>query len=60
MIKDITKRPCLKMYIYDSKYGKGCKEAYLHFVDGMEVWRYTPQWDGWKLMNRFDGEKEVY
>ena len=59
MIKDITTRRCWKMYIYDSRYNPGCKEAYLHFVDGMEIWRYTPEWGAWKLMSTVVGEKEV-
>lgn len=58
MIEDITTRSCWKMYIHANN--DGSKEAYLHFVDGMETWRYLPEWRGWKLMKIMIGEKEVY
>ena len=59
MLKDITSRRCLKMYIFNSR-DIGCKDAYLHFVDGMEVWRYTPAWGGWRLMSTVIGGREVF
>ena len=41
--------------------GSGRKTAYIHYIDGMEIWEYNPAlWIGWKLCARFVGEKEVF
>ena len=51
-------RPFAKRFIYDR--GNGRKTAYLHYVDGMEIWERNPNlWKGWQLMVRVLGEQEV-
>ena len=58
-VVDIKDVECAHKYIYDR--GNGRKTAYLHYVDGMEIWELTPGlWKGWKLMHRTVGEKAVY
>lgn len=44
-IKDVL---CVKMYVYDR--GGDRKTAYLHYIDGVEIWDTNPAlWKGWKL-----------
>lgn len=54
-IVDIKDVECLKMYIYDR--GNGRKTAYLHYVDGVEIWDNDPVYGkGWKLGYRLQAE----
>lgn len=58
-VDDIHEIPCARLVIYDRKSGN--KTAFLHYVDGMEIYELCPKlWEGWKLMHRLIGEKEVY
>ena len=51
-IKDVL---CVKMFLYDR--GNGKKTAYLHYVDGVEIWDTNPKlWKGWKLGYRLNAE----
>lgn len=55
-IVDIQDVLCLKKYIYDR--GNGKKTAYLHYVDGVEIWDTNPAlWQGWKLGYRMNAEQ---
>lgn len=55
-VTDINDVLCAHKYVYDR--GNGRKTAYLHYVDGMEIWELTPGlWKGWKLMHRTVGEE---
>lgn len=52
-VVDIKDVKCMKMYVYDR--GRDKKTAYLHYVDGVEIWDYNPAlWKGWKLGYRMD------
>lgn len=54
-VVDIRKVKCAKCYIYDR--GNGRKTAYLHYVDGVEIWDTNPAlWKGWKLGYRMNAE----
>jgi hypothetical protein len=55
---DIENKPCSKKYIYS--HSDGSKTAYLHYVDGMQVWEYIPRLKKWVLVKLCIGEKEVY
>lgn len=58
-IDDIESVPCVKKYIYDR--GNGRKTAFLHFVDGMQIYDLCPGlWHGWKLGLTIVGESEVH
>lgn len=57
-LKELPKKGT-RTYIVDKKNGR--KTAYIHFVDGLEIWEYCPDlWSGWKIVKRIIGEKEVY
>ena len=56
---DIREVLCPHKYIYDR--GNGRKTAYLHYIDGMEIWEFLPElWNGWKLMHQVVGKRESY
>ena len=57
-IADISDVLCAHKHIYDR--GNGNKTAYCHYVDGLEIWEFSPEcWHGWKLMHKIVSEKEV-
>lgn len=58
-VEDIESIPCARLYIYDR--GNGRKTAFLHFVDGMQIYDLCPGlWHGWKLGHTIVGESEVH
>ena len=45
-------------HVYNHK--DGSKTAYIHYVDGMEVWELNQKlWAGWKKVKTIVGEGEV-
>jgi len=55
---DIHSIPCGHKYIYDR--GDGRITAYLHWVDGMQIFEWNSSaWEGWRLMLYMEGEKVI-
>ena len=58
-VVDIRDVSCAHMYIYNRNNGR--KTAYLHYIDGVEVWELTPAlWRGWKKMYTLVAGNDIY